>query len=235
MAVAEASFAAAYGYDVRAEVFGSKGMVTIGDGALTSMRLHDAAGRSATTAHSDVELLADSYAGEFSEFACAVRDGRRPSVGGEDAFAALAIAIACIESVRPAPWADSRSEGLAHELHAGRLRGDGLHRPAVPRARRAHPRRRLRRRDLGLVGQGCRGPGGHRRHLHVDDRLPVRRPDDRTGRDALLATAEASIPFATAISCPHSTCTAPAWARADFPSDRSRSSPARCGWPPSAR
>ena len=32
-AVAEASFSAAYGYDVRGEVFGSGGMVTVGDGA----------------------------------------------------------------------------------------------------------------------------------------------------------------------------------------------------------
>ena len=100
IAVAEASFAAAYGYDVRAEVFGSRGMVTMGEGALTSMRLHDASGRSATTARSDVELLVDAYAGEFSAFSCAVRDGRRPSVGGEDAFAAFAIAEACIESIR---------------------------------------------------------------------------------------------------------------------------------------
>lgn len=100
IAVAEASFAAVYGYDVRGEVFGSQGMVTMGDGALTSMRLHDVSGRSATTARSDVDLFVDAYAGEFSEFACAVRDGRRPSVGGEDAFAAFAIAEACIESMR---------------------------------------------------------------------------------------------------------------------------------------
>lgn len=100
IAVAEASFAAAYGYDVRGEVFGSRGMVTMGEGASTSMRLHDVSGRSATTTRSDVELLADAYAGEFSEFARAVREGRRPSVGGEDAAAAFAIAEACIESMQ---------------------------------------------------------------------------------------------------------------------------------------
>ena len=38
-AVAEANFSAAYGYDVRGEVFGSDGMVTVGDGARSSAQL----------------------------------------------------------------------------------------------------------------------------------------------------------------------------------------------------
>jgi myo-inositol 2-dehydrogenase/D-chiro-inositol 1-dehydrogenase len=98
IATAEASFAAAYGYDVRGEVLGSAGMTTAGEGAMTSMRLHDASGRIAATAHGDVELMIDAYTGEFSEFASAVLQGRTPSVTGEDARAAFAIAQACIES-----------------------------------------------------------------------------------------------------------------------------------------
>ncbi|AXT84466.1 dehydrogenase [Aeromicrobium sp. A1-2] len=98
IATAEASFAAAYGYDVRGEVLGSGGMVTAGDGASTSMRLHDATGRIAATAHGDVELMVDAYTGELTEFAMAVRDRRAPSVTGQDARAAFAIAQACIES-----------------------------------------------------------------------------------------------------------------------------------------
>jgi myo-inositol 2-dehydrogenase / D-chiro-inositol 1-dehydrogenase len=100
IATAEASFAAAYGYDVRGEVLGSGGMVTAGDGAVSSMRLHDASGRVAATAHGDVELLIDAYTGELAEFATAVRAGRAPSVTGEDALAAFAIAQACIDSHR---------------------------------------------------------------------------------------------------------------------------------------
>jgi hypothetical protein len=38
-AVAEANFSAAYGYDVRGEVFGSKGMVTVGSGARSSAQV----------------------------------------------------------------------------------------------------------------------------------------------------------------------------------------------------
>lgn len=98
IATAEASFAAAYGYDVRGEVLGSAGMVTAGEGATSSMRLHDASGRLATTAHGDVELMIDAYTGEFAEFATSVLDGRKPTVTGEDARAAFAIAQACIES-----------------------------------------------------------------------------------------------------------------------------------------
>ena len=100
IAIAEASFAAAYGYDVRGEVFGSGGMVTAGDGSTSSMRLYDASGRSATTARGDTELLIDAYTGEFAEFVGAIQESRRPSVGGDDAWAAFAIAEACIESIQ---------------------------------------------------------------------------------------------------------------------------------------
>ncbi|MBC7632059.1 Gfo/Idh/MocA family oxidoreductase [Aeromicrobium sp.] len=100
IATAEASFAAAYGYDVRGEVFGSAGMVTAGDGSSTSMRLFDVEGRTAATARGDVELMVDAYTGEFVEFANAVREGRPPSVTGDDARAAFAIAQACIESMQ---------------------------------------------------------------------------------------------------------------------------------------
>lgn len=99
-AVAEASFSATYGYDVRGEVFGSLGMVTAGDGNRTSMRLFTADGRSNDTARGDVELLRDAYTAEFVEFVAAVREGRAPCVTGRDARRALQIALACIESVR---------------------------------------------------------------------------------------------------------------------------------------
>jgi myo-inositol 2-dehydrogenase / D-chiro-inositol 1-dehydrogenase len=97
-AVAEASFSAAYGYDVRAEVFGSSGMVTAGTTALTAMTLFDAGGRHADTARGDVDLFIDAYTGEFVEFTDAVREGRPPVVTGEDARRALTVALACIES-----------------------------------------------------------------------------------------------------------------------------------------
>jgi myo-inositol 2-dehydrogenase/D-chiro-inositol 1-dehydrogenase len=99
IATAEASFAAAYGYDVRAEVFGSAGMVTMGEGATSSLRVHDAAGRSAATARGDVELLVDAYTAELAAFCVAASNGQAPVVGGDDAWAAFAVAQACIDSM----------------------------------------------------------------------------------------------------------------------------------------
>ena len=99
-AVAEASLSAAYGYDVRGEVFGSQGMITIGDGARSSARRFTATGAAYDTARSDTELLLDAYVGEFVEFTAAVRQSRPPAVTGTDARRALAIAMACIESVQ---------------------------------------------------------------------------------------------------------------------------------------
>ena len=90
----------AYGYDVRGEVFGSGGMVTAGDGSTSSMRLYDDAGRSATTARGDTELLIDAYSGEFAEFAHAVQRGPRALRRRRRRLAAFAIAQACIESIQ---------------------------------------------------------------------------------------------------------------------------------------
>jgi myo-inositol 2-dehydrogenase/D-chiro-inositol 1-dehydrogenase len=97
-AVAEANFSAAYGYDVRGEVFGSKGMVTIGSGARTSAQVFTSSGGTTDTVRSDTELMRDAYTGEFVEFAGAIRECRQPSVSGVDARRALAVALACIES-----------------------------------------------------------------------------------------------------------------------------------------
>ena len=109
-AVAEASFSAAYGYDVRAEVFGSAGMVTVGDQARSSLRTFTAAGGAHDTVRGDVELMIDAYTGEFVELVASVREGREPSVTGRDARRALALALACVASVRAhAPVAVDRA------------------------------------------------------------------------------------------------------------------------------
>ena len=98
--VAEACFEAAYGYDVRGEVLGSGGMATMGDGRRTGMVFSDAAGRSVEMVHSDQELLAEAYVAELTAFVDAVHARTPAPVGGDDARAALAIALAAAESVR---------------------------------------------------------------------------------------------------------------------------------------
>ncbi|HET7476325.1 MAG TPA: Gfo/Idh/MocA family oxidoreductase [Dermatophilaceae bacterium] len=99
IAVAEASFAAAYGYDVRGEVFGSVGMVSMGDGARSSLVHSTSTGRHVDTVRGDVELFRDAYIAEFVEFVAAVREGRAPAVTGADARRALTLALASIESI----------------------------------------------------------------------------------------------------------------------------------------
>jgi myo-inositol 2-dehydrogenase/D-chiro-inositol 1-dehydrogenase len=96
---AEACFEAAYGYDVRAEVLGSGGMATMGDGRRTSMTFSGASGRLTETVRSDQELFTGAYTAELAAFVDAVRTGTPPPVTGEDARAALAIALAAATSV----------------------------------------------------------------------------------------------------------------------------------------
>ena len=85
---------------MRGEVFGSGGMATMGDGRRTGMVFSGSAGRLVDTVRSDQELLPDAYVAELAAFADAVRTGTPASVTGEDARAALAIALAAAESVR---------------------------------------------------------------------------------------------------------------------------------------
>jgi myo-inositol 2-dehydrogenase/D-chiro-inositol 1-dehydrogenase len=100
MAVAEACFEAAYGYDVRGEVLGSGGMATMGDGRRTGMAFSSAAGRVVDTVRGDQELFAGAYTAELAAFVDAVRTRTAAPVTGEDARAALVIALAAAESVR---------------------------------------------------------------------------------------------------------------------------------------
>jgi myo-inositol 2-dehydrogenase/D-chiro-inositol 1-dehydrogenase len=100
MAVAEACFEASYGYDVRGEVLGSGGMATMGDGRRNGMAFSGPAGRLVETVRGDQELFPEAYTAELAAFVDAVGTGTPSPVTGEDARAALAIALAAAESVR---------------------------------------------------------------------------------------------------------------------------------------
>lgn len=108
LAVAEASFSALYGYDIRGEVFGSRGMVQAGRTTETTARRYTAEGLSAATPRLNIELFREAYVAELADFASTVRSRRNgaPRVlgtaapGAEDARRALSMALACIESVK---------------------------------------------------------------------------------------------------------------------------------------
>ena len=85
--VAEASFQAVYGYDVRGEVFGSAGVLLGGRKPDEAPRLN-------------IDLFAEAYTAQFAHFVASARAGVPPSVTGHDARVALEIALAAAESVR---------------------------------------------------------------------------------------------------------------------------------------
>jgi myo-inositol 2-dehydrogenase/D-chiro-inositol 1-dehydrogenase len=113
IATAEASFSALYGYDLRAEAFGSRGMVTAGSPRTSDMTYYGVDGISADTGRSDTELMRAAYIGEFTAFTDAVRYGTPAPVTGEDARTALSIALAAIRSVETGAPADVVADVVA--------------------------------------------------------------------------------------------------------------------------
>ncbi|MFI7498059.1 Gfo/Idh/MocA family oxidoreductase [Streptomyces sp. NPDC049687] len=99
IATAEANFEAVYGYDVRGEVKGSEGMLTLGDLRRTHVTAYGPAGAAAECVTYDQDLFHPAYVAELAAFTDSVRSGRTPAVTGEDARAALGMALAAIGSV----------------------------------------------------------------------------------------------------------------------------------------
>jgi myo-inositol 2-dehydrogenase/D-chiro-inositol 1-dehydrogenase len=121
IAVAEASFNALYGYDVRGEVFGSAGMVTVGGPQATSATSYTAAGIGAATVRLNVHLFHDAYTAELAQFVDAVRARRdgltgtgTPGPGGTDARNALAVALAAVRSAETGAPVDIASIAELH-------------------------------------------------------------------------------------------------------------------------
>jgi myo-inositol 2-dehydrogenase/D-chiro-inositol 1-dehydrogenase len=98
--IAEACFEASYGYDVRGEVLASGGMASMGDGRRSGLVFSGPGGRSIETVRGDQELFGGAYTAELAAFAHAVTTGGPSPVPGENARAALEIALAAAESAR---------------------------------------------------------------------------------------------------------------------------------------
>lgn len=97
LGVIDGSREAVYGYDVRAELVGSKGMIVVGHEHVVNGRLLDAA--SATPElESFAERFEHAYRAELAGFLEAVSRGGRPAVGGSDALEALRLASAATRS-----------------------------------------------------------------------------------------------------------------------------------------
>lgn len=100
LAMADASFQAVYGYDVRAEVFGSGGLAQMGHTNTSDLALLGAHGIAIETSRSDTDLMQDSYRAELVSFVEAARTGVVTAATGADARAAFEVAQAAITSMQ---------------------------------------------------------------------------------------------------------------------------------------
>ncbi|MFC6155211.1 Gfo/Idh/MocA family oxidoreductase [Kribbella jiaozuonensis] len=98
IATAEANFSSYYGYDVRGEVFGSEGMVVAGQLAGSALAHYNAGGVHQQTLRSDEEMFHEAYVQELADFADVVRTNGVPPVTGQEARAALQVALAAMAS-----------------------------------------------------------------------------------------------------------------------------------------
>lgn len=91
---------AVYGYDQRAEVFGSEGMATVANNTPDTHVLNDRTGaHTALPLHFFMDRYLESYRTEMTAFVEAVRKGTPPPVGGDDGLLSVAVALAAKKSV----------------------------------------------------------------------------------------------------------------------------------------
>jgi len=96
---------ACYGYDQRAEAFGSAGMLQVGNQLAANVTAATAQGI-ATPGLQDffMERYADAYAAEMRAFMEMLRDGTPPPVSGIDGLEALRLADAAAQSMAQGGW-----------------------------------------------------------------------------------------------------------------------------------
>ncbi len=99
IAVTDVSREAVYGYDVRTEIHGARGMLLLGGDGMQNGRILDASFAKPQT-DSFLTRFSDAYRAEIEGFIEVVAARGRPRVDGRDALQALRIAIAADRSWR---------------------------------------------------------------------------------------------------------------------------------------
>ncbi len=94
----ESGAQAAYGYDVRTEVVGSKGSIMIGSLNRLPATFLGTNGGSQVLADHFLSTFADAYVAEMRDFVDTILLDRAPKITGEDGLKALAIAVAAEQS-----------------------------------------------------------------------------------------------------------------------------------------
>jgi len=101
MAVIDNSREAAYGYDQRIEVFGSKGMVQADNNYEDSHRLYTKQGiLGSLPLHFFLERYAAAYKSEMASYVASLKNGSVIPVDGTDGLRSLQIGLAAIKSIR---------------------------------------------------------------------------------------------------------------------------------------
>jgi len=101
LAVIDNSRQAAYGYDQRLEVFGSKGMASADNNYPNNHSLYTAEGRSGDLPlHFFLERYQESYVKEMKAFAEALQSGNEMPVGDRDGLMSIVIGLAATLSAR---------------------------------------------------------------------------------------------------------------------------------------
>jgi myo-inositol 2-dehydrogenase/D-chiro-inositol 1-dehydrogenase len=101
MAIIDNSREAAYGYDQRIEVFGSKGMVLGNNNFHDSHRVYNKDGvQGALPLNFFLERYADAYKTEIDDFINSLETDKEISVNGEDGKISLIIGLAAIKSLQ---------------------------------------------------------------------------------------------------------------------------------------
>ena len=104
LGVVQESWRAPYGYDIRAEVHGSKGKVVAEVDEKYPTVLYDSRGKVSERHDQFVERFSDAYRTELQAFVDALNAGVAPTPGIEDALQAVRVAAAAATSRRENRW-----------------------------------------------------------------------------------------------------------------------------------
>ena len=104
LGVVQASWRAPHGYDIRAEVHGTKGKVVAEVDEKFPATLYDERGKVSARHDQFVERFEDAYRAELQAFVSALRAGTQPTPGVADGLQAMRIAAAATQSRRENRW-----------------------------------------------------------------------------------------------------------------------------------
>ena len=104
LGVVQESWRAPYGYDIRAEVHGSKGKVVAEVDEKYPAVLYDDRGKVSERHDQFLERFSDAYRAELQAFVDALHTGRAPTPGIDDALQAMRVSAAATKSRREGRW-----------------------------------------------------------------------------------------------------------------------------------